>query len=184
MPAQQCCPYYCSTMLRRRCSPFAMLTRSLIIAVAMSLVEGGAPTSEMPKQKYAVGFSNTVEAHPHSGVQLTDGGWLMVCNTLLTHVNACPAPTHPRTLLFVYSFIRLSMLTRTHAPLPPLPAAVTISHRWATLSMGWTRTRPTEASSWSLPTPTVGKQPTRREHYHVTTSPRSLTPTPPRPCRH
>ena len=50
-------------------------------AVMLHLLQVSATTLEVspPSARYAVGFNNSnCEAHPHYGVQLQDGGWLMV----------------------------------------------------------------------------------------------------------
>lgn len=46
---------------------------------SLGLTAAFAPPPSMPPVKFAVGFNNSnCEAHPHAGVELADGGWLMV----------------------------------------------------------------------------------------------------------
>ena len=46
---------------------------------SLGLTAAFAPPPSMPAVKFAVGFNNSnCEAHPHAGVELSDGAWLMV----------------------------------------------------------------------------------------------------------
>ena len=52
--------------------------RLLSLLPTLSLSSTSAPTT-----KFAVGFNNSnCESHPHHGVELQDGGWLMVGDSL------------------------------------------------------------------------------------------------------
>ena len=58
-----------------------MLRLSLALKLALAAARGPAAAGKesAPSVDYAVGFHNgDCESHPHAGVELRDGGWLMV----------------------------------------------------------------------------------------------------------
>ena len=59
--------------------PFMPSVKFAVGFASLGLTAAFAPPPSMPPVKFAVGFNNSnCEAHPHAGVELSDGAWLMV----------------------------------------------------------------------------------------------------------